>query len=272
MRTPITYYGGKQMLAKTIIDMIPEHRIYCEPFFGGGAVFFAKESSRLEVINDTNDRLIAFYEQCQTNFDTLAQMVINSLHSEKLYNRARDIYNQRVPYTDVEMAWSFWVMTNCSFASSTKGSWRWDNATSGSHAAIGLKNKRKEFNDTLRERLSEVQISCRDALEVITKRDKTDTFFYIDPPYPGACQGHYRGYSMKDFAMLLDVLSNIKGKFILSNYWSQTLRFYVAKNGWNVQKIKLQLKTANFNDGKGKRYKEEIIISNFSKDNTKTLF
>lgn len=50
MRTPITYYGGKQMMAEQIINILPEHKIYCEPYFGGGAVFFAKPKSYLEVI------------------------------------------------------------------------------------------------------------------------------------------------------------------------------------------------------------------------------
>ena len=47
-RTPITYYGGKQQLVSTILPMIPSHRVYCEPYFGGGAVFFAKGKSYLE--------------------------------------------------------------------------------------------------------------------------------------------------------------------------------------------------------------------------------
>ncbi len=38
MRTPVTYYGGKQRLAKKIVSMFPPHKIYCEPFLGGGAV------------------------------------------------------------------------------------------------------------------------------------------------------------------------------------------------------------------------------------------
>ncbi|RHO63705.1 DNA adenine methylase [Parabacteroides sp. AF48-14] len=38
MRTPITYYGGKQRLADTIISMMPGHKLYCEPFFGGGCL------------------------------------------------------------------------------------------------------------------------------------------------------------------------------------------------------------------------------------------
>lgn len=62
MKTPITYYGGKQQMASTILAMIPSHKIYCEPFFGGGAVFFAKGASFLEVINDKNDLLVGIQD------------------------------------------------------------------------------------------------------------------------------------------------------------------------------------------------------------------
>lgn len=41
MRTPLTYYGGKQMLAKQIVAQMPAHRVYLEPFAGGAAVLFA---------------------------------------------------------------------------------------------------------------------------------------------------------------------------------------------------------------------------------------
>lgn len=37
-RPPISYYGGKQIMAKHILPLIPPHRIYTEPFFGGGAI------------------------------------------------------------------------------------------------------------------------------------------------------------------------------------------------------------------------------------------
>jgi hypothetical protein len=51
MKTPLSYYGGKQQLARTILGLVPEHRLYCEPFLGGAAVFFAKKPSPCEVIN-----------------------------------------------------------------------------------------------------------------------------------------------------------------------------------------------------------------------------
>jgi D12 class N6 adenine-specific DNA methyltransferase len=61
VRTPIPYYGGKQQLASTIISIIPNHKIYVEPFFGGGAVFFSKAPSLVEVINDLNLEMVNFY-------------------------------------------------------------------------------------------------------------------------------------------------------------------------------------------------------------------
>lgn len=83
MRTPITYYGGKQRLAKTIVSMIPSHKIYCEPFFGGGAVFFQKPKAGIEVINDKNDMLINFYLCIQNRFEEL-QKKYNPRYTPKL--------------------------------------------------------------------------------------------------------------------------------------------------------------------------------------------
>ncbi|MCC7452959.1 MAG: DNA adenine methylase, partial [Crocinitomix sp.] len=45
MKTPITYYGGKQKLVSLILPNIPQHTVYVEPFVGGGAIFFAKPPS-----------------------------------------------------------------------------------------------------------------------------------------------------------------------------------------------------------------------------------
>lgn len=60
-KTPISYYGGKQKLATKILSRIPKHILYCEPFLGGAAIFFAKEPSAVEVLNDTNKELMNFY-------------------------------------------------------------------------------------------------------------------------------------------------------------------------------------------------------------------
>ena len=54
MRTPISYYGGKQTMLKHIIPLIPSHRLYTEAFCGGAAVLFAKSPVEAEIINEIN--------------------------------------------------------------------------------------------------------------------------------------------------------------------------------------------------------------------------
>ena len=58
MKTPLSYYGGKQQLACKIVSLIPGHTVYCEPFIGGAAVFFRKTPSEVEIINDINSEII----------------------------------------------------------------------------------------------------------------------------------------------------------------------------------------------------------------------
>ena len=60
LKTPVTYYGGKQQMSRNIVPLIPKHRLYCEPFAGGAAIYFAKEPSELEILNDTNRELVNF--------------------------------------------------------------------------------------------------------------------------------------------------------------------------------------------------------------------
>lgn len=237
MKTPITYYGGKQQLTNEILAMMPQHRIYVEPFFGGGAVFFAKGKSFLEVINDTNDLLINFYQQCVDNFEALQKKIQHTLHSESEHTRARRIYNNPRYRSKLDRAWAVWVMTNMSVMATPRGGWRRDNGTGGSHIGVTLENHRQRFTDKIHDRLATVQISCHDAIEVIKQRDTPETFFYLDPPYIGAEQKHYKGYTEQDFKKLLDELSRIKGKFILSNFDSDILNEYCRSQGWHKKVI-----------------------------------
>ncbi len=273
MRTPITYYGGKQRIAREIISMMPGHKLYCEPFFGGGAVFFEKPKSGIEVINDHDNNLINFYSCVQNRFEELQELIRQTLHSETLYYHAKDIWNKRVDANDIEKAWAVWLITNGSFAGSMHGGWKWCNGTSGGQSATMIMNKRNEFSEQLHKRLERVQISCRDALRVIQDRDGKDTFFYLDPPYPGCYQQHYSGYTHKDLFELLQLLTTIKGKFILSNYWCQTLRYHILKHGWNHKSIEVSLRMTNLGRGereKGIQKRTEILVYNY--DIEKDLF
>ena len=115
MKTPLTYYGGKQQLASKIVSLIPEHRIYCEPFIGGAAVFFAKPKSQSEIINDINSEIVNFYEVLQRDFTALQSEVAISLHSRKLHKHAQVIYDNPEMFDRIKRAWAIWMLANGSF-------------------------------------------------------------------------------------------------------------------------------------------------------------
>jgi site-specific DNA-adenine methylase len=59
---------------------------------------------------------------------------------------------------------------------------------------------------------------CEEALSFIERWDSPQTLHYLDPPYPGANQGHYDGYTIEDWQRLCDLLDSIQGSYVLSNY------------------------------------------------------
>ncbi len=257
MKTPISYYGGKQKLAKTILSIIPAHILYCEPFIGGGAVFFSKPASNVEVLNDTNKELINFYSVVQNKFVDVERMIRATLHSRRLYEDARTVYANPHLFDEVKRAWAVWVLSSQTFSSMLDGTWGYDKKDNTTTAKIH--NKKSLFTEDLAIRLQNVQIECADALYIIQSRDTADSFFYVDPPYFNSNCGHYDGYSAEDFEALLRLLSGIKGKFLLSSYPSDLLASYAAKNGWHSRSIE---QAVSVNKGYGKK-KIEVLTANY---------
>ena len=153
MKTPLSYYGGKQQLASAILGMIPEHRIYCEPFSGGAAVFFAKEPSKVEIINDWNGELINFYEVLKKDFPALEKEIESSLHSRRQHRQARVVYDNPDMFDRIKRAWALWVLANCSFGSKLNGGYAYDHRGTNSKK---IANKRADFTADYASRLQRV--------------------------------------------------------------------------------------------------------------------
>ncbi|MDR0663713.1 MAG: DNA adenine methylase [Spirochaetaceae bacterium] len=236
MRTPITYYGGKQNMTDIIVPLLPPHRLYCEPFAGGLAIFFAKIPSTEEIVNDLNSEMANFWEVLKTDFDVLSTEVWKSLHSRALHRQAGVVYNNPDMFDRVKRAWAVWMLTNISFNSRPDCNWGCDILGKRTRA---LTNKRYGFLPELSERLKNVGIENRDAVKVIRDNDAPDSLFYVDPPYVGADQGHYAGYTQAAFDSLLSTLSGIAGKFLLSSYPNNRLMKYARESGWYQLEIKM---------------------------------
>ncbi len=263
LKTPISYYGGKQRMLKHILPLIPYEKdgikAYCEPFLGGGAVFFAKQPHEIEIINDTNRALITFYKILKNNFIELEKKIRISLHSRSAHADAKVIYENPHLFNDVDIAWSVWVLANQSFSSILGSSWGYDKKSNKTTKKIT--NARSNFTEDYAIRLQNVQIECLDATLLIQSRDADDIFFYCDPPYYNSNLGHYDGYTIEDFELLLKTLSNIKGKFLLSSYPSDLLYTYIKENKWFYQKFEKRISvTAKTNPNKKKI---EVLTANY---------
>lgn len=261
IKTPITYYGGKQNLAKMIVALIPEHSIYTEAFAGGAAVFFLKGKVQNEIINDTDNFVTVFYKVLHEDFDALKSKIKVTAYSRVVYNVALNMYKHPVFFTDLQRAWAFFVLTNMGFSGRIGSFGCYTKGTK----AMGWERKKELFTPELKDRLKGTQIECTDALKILTLRDSPETFHYIDPPYFNSNMGHYGNYSKDDFIELLKVLSKLKGKFILSSYPSDLLRLYTKEFGWHTKTVD-QLVTANQTKSKTNKTKTEVLTANFPLD------
>ena len=257
MKTPITYYGGKQKMVTTILPLFPNHKLYCEPFCGGAAIFFSKPISKREVLNDLNGDVVNFYKVLKTEFALLRLLVVSTPHSRKVHREAEYIMKNPEIFSEVRRAWAFWVQTNMSFSSKIFSGYAYERKSD--KTVKWLLNKKLVFNKHLSKRLDMVDLECNNALKVIASRDSIDTFFYIDPPYFNSNCGHYKGYTEQDFKELLMLLSQIKGKFLLSSYPSDVLTSFTKKHKWNTKSIVKKVTVTQLT----KKLKTEVLTSNY---------
>lgn len=258
-KTPITYYGGKLNLVSEILPLIPEHRIYTEAFFGGGAVFFAKTPSEAETINDTNNMVVNFFEVVKTDFDGLKVKIEATLFSRATYSVAHVIYRMPHLFDKIQQAWAFYIATNMGFSCQI-GSWGYDKYGKRVKA---FQNKKMLFNQEMFKRLENAQIENNDALKVIQSRDTQDAFHYVDPPYIDSNQGHYGGYTLENYKELLETLTSVKGKFLLSSYPSEILDTYIKNNGWHTKTFDKPLSAKKAVKGKPRDRKIEVLTANY---------
>lgn len=88
MKAILKYPGSKWRIADEIVKRIPEHHSYLEPFFGSGAVFFNKEPSDIETINDLDNEIPNLFRCIRDDPEKLAARVTLTPYSRYEYENA----------------------------------------------------------------------------------------------------------------------------------------------------------------------------------------
>lgn len=221
MKSLLHYPGSKKRIASWIIENMPEHHSYLDPYFGGGGMFFEKPPSKIETVNDLDGDVVNFFrviqdpESCQE----LQNWLTYTPYSRQVYNESF----LKEPHSPVEQAGCFAVrsMQSHGFRLTEKCGWKRD--VYGREAAYAVRywNQLPETLADMAIRLKGVQIENRPALELIRAFDHENVLIYLDPPYVLSTRTRKQYWfemSDPDHEELLDTSIHSKAKIMLSGY------------------------------------------------------
>jgi len=250
---PLPYVGGKNRLAAKIIDRFPQHVTYVEPFAGGGQVFFHKEPSKVEILNDKDGEIVNFFRVCQSHHDEFIRYSRFLLASRQWY----DLLQRTDPttLTDVQRAVRFLYLQKSSFAGLVlRQTYHWHVVQPPTFNPERL----PEIIHNTHKRLERVQIECSPYEEVLARFDGPDTLHYLDPPYWNKKLYRYN-FTTADFEKLEERLRKLKGKFVLSLNDVPEVRALFSR--FSIEGVELPY-TAQKKSGR--RYRE-VLITNFKR-------
>jgi DNA adenine methylase len=214
----LRYPGSKWSLADRIVERFVPHYHYVEPFFGSGAVFFAKPPVPHEVINDRNRQVTNLFTVLRDRTEELVWALETTPWS-------RDEYDQSHVTGDdaLENARRFVVRVWQAHASDLAKKTGWKNRGPTQRAG-GMSHRWAKVPaqlSALAVRLKDAEIENRDALEVIERHNAADCLIYADPPYPHEVRTQYMysdEMSDEDHRLLLKLLRAHAGPVVVSGY------------------------------------------------------
>lgn len=233
---PLKYPGSKWRLAGRINSLLPASPVYLEPFGGSASVLLQRDLSPIEILNDLDGDVTAFWRCMRTDPERLARLVSWTPYSRAEYEASAS----QPPGDDWERARLFAVRTWQGFGSKISGcrGWRRGVMTTG-----GMRSAPDDWAmlparlRVVGERIRRVHIECRPAMQLLNEFRTKDCAIYADPPYHPGTIADPRFYkcrmSERDHADLLAALASHPGPVVLSGYAHED--YDRALPGWHRQ-------------------------------------
>lgn len=141
LKAPFPYAGGKSRVAAEVWARIGDTPIYCEPFFGSGAVLLGRPAAhewwdRIETVNDLDGLLANFWRAVKADPEAVARWADWPVNENDLHARHSWLVGQKASiqarlegdphYHDAKVA-GWWVWGICCWIASawcnTNGTW-----------------------------------------------------------------------------------------------------------------------------------------------------
>jgi DNA adenine methylase len=232
MAPVLKWPGGKWRVVKWILAHMPRHDCYVESHFGSGALFFNKEPSNVETINDLDSLVVNLFRVIRDHPALLEQAIALTPWARDEYDLCRRNVSEG---DDVEKARRFlvsmWQAVGLRRASSDDenavGSCGWRSRSTLHQSPVATWHKLPDRIHQASARLLNAQIENRPALDVITRHNDPYALIYADPPYVRSSRGssaqegtRLYAHEMSDdeHVELIKVLKNHSGPVLLSGY------------------------------------------------------
>lgn len=233
-RPALRYFGGKWRLATWIIQHLPPHTCYAEPFAGALSVLIRKPPSSVEVANDADADVVAFFRVLRDRPEDLKQAILNTPVSRLEFERAGCPVEGNEPDRDLEQARRLYVRCWQSRGRPALGrsAWSYRRELAGTDRIACFYDVQNL--DAVAARLRRVQWEHSDWREILPRFDAPGTCWMIDPPYLLETRPAGRAYRLEmereDHEDLLQAVMQLRGMVVLCGYDSPLYREHLV--GW----------------------------------------
>ncbi len=269
----VKWAGGKRQLMESITPLLPKRiSSYCEPFLGGGAVFFSLQPKKA-VVNDLNQDLMLVYETIRDDVDALISSLQTHENTADYYYMMRDMDRDKKAYSAlsrVEKASRLLYLNKTCF----NGLFR-VNSSGEFNTPFGHYKNPNIVNEPVLRAVSQYFSAssitfCSEDFSQTLERVGKGSFVYLDPPYdPLSGTANFTGYNQGGFGRAeqirlkeaCDRLTKRGVKFMLSNSATDFIRELYQAYDVTVVKAK---RAINANARK-RGAVEEVLIRNYSR-------
>lgn len=245
--------GNKNKIAKEIQKHFPPHKIYIEPFFGAGGMFFNKPKAKLNLLNDLDSDVFNLFQVVMNQKEELKK----AFYKMPIHNDLLDYWKKNKETEPIKKALRFLFLSNLTFMGA------------GASLQLGSDNGKNQFYKDIEKTfdyLQNTKFDNSDFKDFLNKKiafgksgfscSEEECFIYCDPPYLGTSDNYSDSFTEEQSEELFITLEKTGCKFAMSEFDHPFILEQAKKRNLNVIIIGERQNLKN--------RRKEILLTNYS--------